>query len=421
MDQLTEQTAEKLFLYLRDLIYDPTEASLEVNSLAPEFQDFAKGLIYFGECLKEVRSLAHDISRGDLGTKFISQENELASSLKSLQATLRHLTWQISQVAKGDYKQRVSFMGEFSQAINNMIIQLDERTSNLEREVELNQLKTQALERSNSLFEALSYSMSQWIILMNTTTLERIYTNYPASIILDDSSTSTELTSWLEEQTRSLQGISASHSSQLTLTSDQGIEKHFLVLIYPMNWYEQDALAFVLTDVTEEVAQREQLESFAYIDALTNVYNRRCGMERLNELLTRKANFTLCFIDLDNLKYVNDKRGHGEGDIYIRIVSDLLSNIDKNAIVSRLGGDEFMVLCEGLSLAESKERLEGIREQLHVLNSQSDNPRFYSISFGVVEVRQTNKHSASQLLSIVDEKMYEYKRSKKTERKALLE
>ena len=122
-----ESVAEKLFSYLHDLIYRPSAASLDISDLPKEFHEFAKGLQYFGNMVSETRDFAKELSKGNLDCTPPSSANEISSSLKMLHSSLRHLSWQTQQVAKGDYNQRISFMGDFSNAFNNMIEQLELR------------------------------------------------------------------------------------------------------------------------------------------------------------------------------------------------------------------------------------------------------------------------------------------------------
>ncbi len=74
--------------------------------------------------LLEARRLALALAKGELSYD-IKEKGTLAGALKNLQANLRHLTWQTQQVARGDFTQRVEFMGEFSVAFNEMVAQLD--------------------------------------------------------------------------------------------------------------------------------------------------------------------------------------------------------------------------------------------------------------------------------------------------------
>jgi PAS domain S-box-containing protein len=116
-----------LFDYIRDVIYNPSRAGLNVEKLPRDFHDLGEGLRYLGDCILETRKFANDLSRGVLAGEMPSRNNEIAGPLKSLQASLQHLTWQTQQVALGDYKQRVDFMGNFSIAFNTMVQQLEER------------------------------------------------------------------------------------------------------------------------------------------------------------------------------------------------------------------------------------------------------------------------------------------------------
>ncbi|MDR1856011.1 MAG: response regulator [Desulfovibrio sp.] len=122
-----DKVADTLFAYLRDAIYAPEKASLDVESLPPDFQELGQGLQYFTACVQETRRIAQDLSRGDLNGPLPSKGNELAAPLKSLHAALVHLSWQTQQVAKGDYMQHVDFMGAFSNAFNAMVEQLAQR------------------------------------------------------------------------------------------------------------------------------------------------------------------------------------------------------------------------------------------------------------------------------------------------------
>ncbi|MCL2293361.1 MAG: ATP-binding protein [Spirochaetes bacterium] len=109
---------------------------MDIEKLPDEFKDFGSGLHFFAECVTETRLLAEALAKGNLSVKTPTSENEIAAPLKSLHASLKHLTWQAQQVAKGDYKQRVEFMGELSASVNVMINQLEDRQKKLEAAVE---------------------------------------------------------------------------------------------------------------------------------------------------------------------------------------------------------------------------------------------------------------------------------------------
>ena len=122
-----KQIADTLFTYLHNVIYKPSEAFLDIESLPEAFAEFGRGLQYLAKIVGETRDFAKELAEGNLNCQPPSPTNEIASPLKMLHSSLRHLTWQTQQVAKGDYNQRVNFMGDFSAAFNNMIEQLEQR------------------------------------------------------------------------------------------------------------------------------------------------------------------------------------------------------------------------------------------------------------------------------------------------------
>jgi diguanylate cyclase (GGDEF)-like protein len=400
------------------LLYYPNRASLDYKALPEEFQELGEGLVYFGEMLLETRTLAKDISRGELDCKLPSSDNEMAASLKSLHATLKHLTWQVQQVAKGDYNQQVSFIGEFADAVNEMIFQLRERRDAAEAEMCEIQRKTNDLTRSNLLFETISSTMNEWIVLINRETKERLFTNHPVSNDLAKGITEAQLYNMLFDCAKGLDDNDEPRIKEFLLHSEYAAQ-WFRAILYPIKWYEHNAVACVLKDITDEKAQMQKLKDVAYKDMLTETYNRHYGMKLLNEWIQEHCHFVIGFIDMDKLKYVNDVFGHAEGDKYILKVAEILAGFSPNAEVIRLGGDEFMLLVKDTTLAEADKRLEDLRSELISNEYVSKNGKVKykrSISYGNVEVKKDNQKPAGDLLSLADDKMYKYKKDHKAER-----
>lgn len=88
-------------------------------------------------------------------------------------------------------------------------------------------------------------------------------------------------------------------------------------------------------------------------DSLTGLYNRSGIEKQLDDILanTSKDSITaLIMIDLDNFKLVNDTHGHLVGDEVLRDISQILTdNFNKNSLISRIGGDEFLVCCHSMT------------------------------------------------------------------------
>jgi diguanylate cyclase (GGDEF)-like protein len=404
---------------LRDLLYYPHRAKLDFKALPEDFQELGEGLVYFGEMLTDMRTLAKDISRGELDCPLPAPDNELASSLKSLHATLKHLTWQAQQVAKGNYDQRVNFMGEFADAFNEMTSQLRERRENLTQEMDEIQRKTNDLARANNLFETITGMMTEWIVMIDRETGEHLFANHPVKNDLTSGYFEPQIYDILFDYVKEIGDDDEPVTQEFPLLSDLALQ-WFRVILYPVKWYEHNAVAAVLTDVTDEKEQLRELENVAYKDMLTGAYNRHFGMKLLNEWIGKKRHFIICFIDMDRLKYVNDVFGHAEGDKYILKVSELLSDFAPDVHVVRLGGDEFMLLASDFTLEEADRRLEELRDELvaEVYVSEDGGVSYKrSLSYGNVEVTEDNAISSGELLSTADEKMYEYKKAHKAERR----
>jgi diguanylate cyclase (GGDEF)-like protein len=223
----------------------------------------------------------------------------------------------------------------------------------------------------------------------------------------------------LFEYARDIEDDAEISEEEFPLLSDEAIQWIHLFL-YPIRWYEHNAVAAVLSDVTAEKEQRAELENVAYKDMLTGAYNRHYGMKLLNDWISNKKTFIIAFIDMDRLKYVNDVFGHAEGDAYILKVSELLGKFSPGATVCRLGGDEFMLLSQDFTLEKSEAQMESLREELVGEEYISDDGKVTykrSLSYGIVEVMEDNEISSSDLLSAADEKMYEYKKAHKAERR----
>ncbi|MDR2452702.1 MAG: GGDEF domain-containing protein [Candidatus Accumulibacter sp.] len=364
--------------------------------------------------LGEVRVIARSLSRGDLSGPLPKPDNELGSHLKSLHATLKHLTWQAREVAAGDYNQHVDFMGEFAEAFNQMIVQLKEQRDDLLSKIESNQLQQQRLERSNDIFKTITRQISEWILVIDRKTGELLFTNHPIEYHLSSNVFESQFYSALLDHAKQVVESDAPKIEELPLTGDEPA-RWFSVMFYTMRWYERDAVLALLMDITDSKAQIKKLEDTAYRDMLTGTYNRHYGMKLLNEWLEQRIPFAICFVDMDRLKWVNDVFGHLEGDRYILQVTNLLQTFSANACVCRLGGDEFMVLVPGVSGKAAEARLGVLRDGLVARDHKMEDGQTYqcSISFGIVEVAEDNTVSAVDLLSLADERMYAYKKAHK--------
>lgn len=171
--------------------------------------------------------------------------------------------------------------------------------------------------------------------------------------------------------------------------------------------------------VEEELREsKEELEKLASTDILTGLPNRRAGIMFLEQQisLSRRNGFalTVCFIDVDGLKTVNDIQGHEFGDDLIKSSAMVLSNILRDSdLVCRLGGDEFLVIFPDCNIKQASELWNRVNEEIELLNSTSDKSYQISFSHGFSEFSSSNNLSAHELISAADSEMYREKKAKK--------
>lgn len=154
-----------------DLLAWLVNSLLESASPPPVPEEF-QGVTHIEELHQKMvvlRGILTDFTKGNLSGD-IRMKGFMPGSLKALQAHLRHMTWQVQQVERGDFTQRLHFLGEFSEAFNNMVMQLDSTMSalrlkeealttlakTLQKEVELRTAAVYALKQSEAKFKYLA-------------------------------------------------------------------------------------------------------------------------------------------------------------------------------------------------------------------------------------------------------------------------
>lgn len=94
----------------------------------------------------------------------------------------------------------------------------------------------------------------------------------------------------------------------------------------------------------------DDIEMKYALDSLTNTFNRETATKYAKYLIEKEKPFMLCMCDIDNFKIVNDTKGHIVGDEILKTVADeLMKLIGDRGIVGRYGGDEFLIIAEGVT------------------------------------------------------------------------
>ncbi len=152
-------------------------------------------------------------------------------------------------------------------------------------------------------------------------------------------------------------------------------------------------------------------------DELTGLYNRR-GFYVLAEQALRLAQrsgepFSVLFLDLDNLKQINDVYGHETGSALIQQMAAILCDTFRETdVIARLGGDEFVVACKASS-AEIDHAIERLQNSTADLNHSTGRPYNLSFSLGHATNDYLVHQSLEDMLQYADQAMYKIKRHKK--------
>lgn len=155
-----------------------------------------------------------------------------------------------------------------------------------------------------------------------------------------------------------------------------------------------------------------ELKNEAYTDALTKVASRRYGLMGLERMMEEEKCLSVCLIDLDSLKEVNDTLGHQEGDRYLVEVAHVLAAFFGSKYVCRLGGDEFLVIMPDESEEGALEQMKKVGSKMEEHFRKLRIPSHPSISYGVVEKGVLPIGSVNDLLEIADSRMYEMKKER---------
>lgn len=203
---------------------------------------------------------------------------------------------------------------------------------------------------------------------------------------------------------------------------DIGTDRKWLMsscrLINPDMPGKSDMLMSFL-DITAERKAADKVMFYASHDALTKLPNRVSVLRRLNKALeTPQLGDPLrwvLFIDIDDLKAINDTLGHTAGDDLLRAAAHCLRRIvAADDVVGRLGGDEFVVqVYRDISRTEIDDMVDGLRVELAAPVEVGATRVPINASIGVVEVHRGDKRTADEILRDADLAMYEAKRARR--------
>jgi diguanylate cyclase (GGDEF)-like protein len=148
---------------------------------------------------------------------------------------------------------------------------------------------------------------------------------------------------------------------------------------------EQRKKLHELADSNEQLqSEKEKYQKLSTLDALTKVLNRH-GIEQFVESLrTSGLPASVIVIDLDHFKRINDHRGHHVGDRVLQTLGEILRAHTRNTDgLGRWGGEEFVLVCPGATLAKAADLAEKLRHRILETNFIPEDPLAITASFGV--------------------------------------
>lgn len=159
------------------------------------------------------------------------------------------------------------------------------------------------------------------------------------------------------------------------------------------------------------IIEQQEFKEMATLDNLTGLMTRHEGISFLEKQLEfsqlNSIKLVLAFIDINNLKYVNDTFGHAEGDILIKTVVDLIQEAAREGdFMFRFGGDEFILCVLNANLFAANKMKERVYRKFDMYNETSDKEYTVSASFGFAEYNHIENQPIDELISIADKAMY---------------
>jgi diguanylate cyclase (GGDEF)-like protein len=174
-------------------------------------------------------------------------------------------------------------------------------------------------------------------------------------------------------------------------------------------------LRFAVVDGHER-ALAYQLYEGSTRDALTRTYNRRYMNERLAEEIAyarrHSTRLSLMMLDLDHFKRINDRHGHGVGDVVLRIAAAQLQRIiRKEDVLARYGGEEFLVLLRGIEHTNVGILAERLRRSVESLSIPCESGSLrITVSVGVASLHECDGNAPLEaVVQLADERLYRAK------------
>ncbi|MCX7965686.1 MAG: diguanylate cyclase [Syntrophorhabdaceae bacterium] len=218
---------------------------------------------------------------------------------------------------------------------------------------------------------------------------------------------------WLDDLKSALE--SQSTPRIFTVKAKDGKEKIINFISIQLETGEQIITCY---DITEQKQIEKKLETLSLTDELTGLYNRRGFMmlaqKQMKIAERNKKGMTLFFIDLDQMKEINDSLGHQAGDMALIETASILKDVFRESdIIGRIGGDEFAALALDTTEETKDILLKRLNNTINAYNTKKDRKYNISFSIGISVYNPKFPVNLDTLMSSADDLMYKEKKKRK--------
>jgi diguanylate cyclase (GGDEF)-like protein/PAS domain S-box-containing protein len=386
--------------------------------------------------LEEIVVFVVPLARGELSAPLPSPDNAMAAPLVEMHDRLSRLTRQTQEIARGDYSQRIDFMGEFSEAFNAMVVLLEERERSLTDEIARRKQAESDLQRERDLLVAGPVVTFRWDV-DDEGVVQYVSPNisaygYTAEEFVSGRRTYASIVDpadcgWITEDGNDKSRTGLEGWTQEYRIADADGETHWIRdFTHTVRGKDGEVTAYegYIIDITpqkeaENALRRreEQLRMLSLSDELTGLYNRRgffaLGEHAMRIARRRSKGLGVISLDVDGLKAINDRFGHTQGDEVLCAVADIIrASVRESDVIGRVGGDEFVILADdGPEItAELVTRLQRSAERL---NGKKSRPFRLTLSIGAVDWEVGEQVTLQELIERADQRVYDVKRARR--------
>ncbi len=391
---------------------------LKEDTFVPEWHKLIARINQLIPNINEMNRLAVDLSKGKLDGPLPSRHNYLSGSLKQLHSQLSVLSLSVKQLKEGYVVSKMEYSGELFEMFNDLIDRVASASLNDNGDKVWDIPAPVSSWRYHQIIQALD--LLHILVLEVDYNGNVVYANRPAKRILGD------VEHLFSEQEHG--------NILLEVMAELGRQDMFPVYreVFESSnniWYRvmssrcllpngQVLFHYVIEDVSDWKTKEHRLWLTAATDLMTGAYSREAGLKELEKtLLYNDTQTCLTFIDIDDLKVINDTYGHDEGDFAIKsIAAVILRSIRSSDVVCRYGGDEFFIIFKNCKADIVEKIIVRMSSELKKLEGSSGKPYPLSFSHGTVSFHSGSSHRVTDILQEADRRMYACKKYKKKER-----